>query len=110
MAAIAHLYVDQGATFNSTITVYDENGDPMDLTGYVVRSQMRRSYVSNNFVNFTVVISDAANGLISLSLDKDATASLKHGRYVYDVEVEDGGSVVTRVIEGTVFINPEVTK
>ena len=34
MAATANYNIDQGATFSSTVTVKDNSGDPLDLTGY----------------------------------------------------------------------------
>ena len=40
----------------------------------------------------------------------NATANVVAGRYVYDVELVDGGGVVTRLLEGIVTVTPQVTK
>ena len=49
MAAFTELFIDQGATFNSVITLSDDvtNAD-VNVAGYTIRSQMRRSYYSAN--------------------------------------------------------------
>ena len=39
MAAIANLTLDQGATFNSDVTVKDSNGNAFNLTGYTASAR-----------------------------------------------------------------------
>ena len=46
MAAIANLTIDQGATFNSDVTVKDSNGNPFNLTGYTASAKMAKGYQS----------------------------------------------------------------
>jgi hypothetical protein len=38
------------------------------------------------------------------------TAALEEGRYVYDVEITASDSTVTRPIQGTVTVRPNVTR
>ena len=47
MAAKANIVIDQGADFSSTITVTDDAGDAVDLTGYTASGQIRQHYTSN---------------------------------------------------------------
>lgn len=109
MATKANITVDQGTTFSTTITLTDDNGDPIDLTGYTGRSQMRKHYTSSNSVSFTVSLG-GTNGVVSLGLTSTQTANLIPGRYVYDVEVVSSANVVSRIVEGIVTITPEVTR
>ena len=46
MAAIANLTLDQGATFNSDVTVKDANGNAFNLTGYTASAKMAKGYSS----------------------------------------------------------------
>jgi hypothetical protein len=72
---------------------------------------MRRSYYSANATTFGVDISDPINGNVTITLDANTTANLKAGRYVYDVEVVANATyTVTRIVEGTITVMPEVTK
>lgn len=111
MAVYANIFLDQGSTFSSLIDVTDSNGDPFDLTGYTARGQLRRSYLSQTAVPFTVSIPvPLTDGKIGISLTAVQTAALK-GRYVYDIEiVQTSSGTVTRVIEGQLEVNSGVTR
>tara|TARA_R100000742_G_C4261384_1_gene79173 strand:+ start:734 stop:1072 length:339 start_codon:yes stop_codon:yes gene_type:complete len=112
MAAIANLLIDQGATFTSTITVYNSDDSVFDLTDYTAAAQVRKSYSSSSAsATFTVSFSsDRTLGQITLSLTPTQTAELEEGRYVYDVEVTSSDSTVTRVLQGTVTVSPNATR
>jgi hypothetical protein len=46
-----------------------------------------------------------------MTLSANTTSSLKAGRYVYDVEIEEESTgVVTRIFEGIVNVLPNVTR
>jgi len=109
MATKANIIVDQGTTFATTIYLTDDNGDPIDLTGYTGRSQMRKHYTSSNSQSFSVSLSNTV-GSVSLALTAVQTANIVAGRYVYDVEVVSGANVISRIIEGIVTVTPEVTR
>lgn len=112
MAAYVELYMDQGASFNNIINVNDDltNAD-INISGYSVTSQMRRSYYSANAAaNITCTITDAFTGEITLSLTPQETANIKAGRYLFDVLVETPGSGSIRLLEGIVTVTPRVTK
>ena len=111
MASISNLSIDQGTTYEVTITVNDSTGTARDLNGYTARSQMRRSYYSSSNTAFTVTIDAPGEGEIDLSLTSTQTSNLKAGRYVYDVElVNSNTSAVERIVEGIVTVFPEATK
>ena len=111
MAAYAELYLDQGTTFNNVINLTDDVTNAyINVSGYVVRSQMRRSYFSaNSSANITCTITDAANGEITMSMTAANTSLLKAGRYLYDVEIVDTAGNTSRILEGIITITPQVT-
>ena len=112
MAAIANLTLDQGATFNSDVTVKDANGNAFDLTGYTASAKMAKGYSSTRTrTSLTCTISTpATNGIVTLALTADQTGALDDGRYVYDLEIlQTSSSTITRVIEGIITVRPQVT-
>ena len=52
VAAIANLSMDQGATFSTVITVY-QNDSILNLSGYTAAAQIRKSYSSSSSTAFT---------------------------------------------------------
>ena len=110
MATISNLYVDAGATYSNIITVTASNGQALDLTNYTVASQMRKSYQSSTAYDFTASIFDAVNGKIRLQLTDSDSADIPAGRWLYDVEITSAGGTKTRVVEGIVTVNPQITQ
>ena len=108
MATKSNLVIDQGATFSTDLTLTDENGDILNLVGYTANSQIRKWYTSTNYIAFTTAVNTSI-GVITLSLTDSQTANLTAGRYVYDVEINDG-STVSRVVEGIITVTPNVTR
>lgn len=114
-ATTQDLTIEQGATFDDTWTWTDSNGDPVNLTGYTARAQVRSQVTSSS----TVVSVTSGNGLtlggvagtIRMQLSAATTAALTAPfSGVWDLEVESSGGVVTRLFSGTVTVTAEVTR
>lgn len=112
MAAYVELNIDQGTTFNNIINITDDvTNTPINIAGYTVISQMRRSYYSANITaNITCTLSNVANGEIIMSMTAANTANIKPGRYVFDVKASDEYNVTSRILEGIITITPQVTR
>lgn len=107
----AELTVDQGATFESTLDLTNDDGSAINVAGYVFSGQIRKSYYSvNPTANLTITVSSAANGNLVISLNSATTTNIKAGRYLYDVKMTSPSSTVTRIVEGIITITPQVTK
>jgi hypothetical protein len=110
MGTVNNLYIDQGASFTATVQIIGNDDLPFNLTGYTPVAQIRRNYATNTVsATFTAAISEAANGTLTLNLSASQTGNLKYGRYVYDVEIS-AGSTVLRPVEGIITVNPQVTR
>ena len=101
-----NLVIDAGATFNKSFVLNDRDGTPMDLSSYTARSIIKKSYSSSNSHSFTVTCN--SSGVVALSMSSNVSTSIVAGRYVYDVEL-DNGSYVFRAVEGIVTVTPQVT-
>ena len=110
MAQTAYLDIDQGSDFTAIFELENDDNTPMDLTGFSVYSQFRKSYNSVISYQFTTQIVSALQGKISLYLSGSASSAIKPGRYLYDVELTGPGNTKARVIEGVITINAEITK
>jgi hypothetical protein len=110
-AGYTELFMEQGATYTTSLNLDDVSGTAFNLTEYSPTAQMRKSYYSANatatFVCDTGV--DATLGIVNLSLDASNTANIKAGRYVYDVILTKNDTRI-RVLEGIVNVTPQVTQ
>ena len=112
MAAYVELFVDQGANFNNVINLTDDVTNlNVNVQGYTVISQLRRSYYSANAsANITCSITNAINGEISMTMDANTTANIKAGRYLFDLRITDHDSIVSRVLEGIITVTPGISR
>ena len=109
-AAYQNLYIEQGTTFSTTITLDDVYGDIYDLTGYTANSQIRKSYYSSNATATFATSINTSHGTVTLSLDSSTSANIAAGRYVYDATITDTSYNVTRILEGVIDVSPSVTR
>ena len=116
MAGTYNITVEQGATFERTITVADD-GVARDISGYTIRMQVRKrrsdtdTFLDIDTTSGEIAITDAANGIFTITLSATTTAALAEvSGYRYDLELEDGSGVVTRLLEGSFRVSAEVTR
>ena len=122
--------IEQGSTLSFEIAYTDSNIDKIDLTDYRGRMQVRDKLPGpGNKNNSTLIItlssslesdgtglnfsgSSGANpptsGTIGVFIDAARTAAFDFNKVIYDLEIVSG-SVVTRILEGNITLNPEVT-
>jgi len=105
------LILNAGTDFRSNVDMLADDGTPIDLTGFVFQSQIRKSYYSiNATANIIMTVVDAANGNVSMTLDAANTANISPGKYVYDILVTNAANVKSRLAEGQITVTPRVTK
>lgn len=111
----------QGGTWTFTVTAYQSTGGPvLDLTGYSARGQIRKTYASTDIIkSFTFSIPSPTTGVVNVSMAASDTTAIPAGKlptdsastYVYDIEIHTGSpETVTRLMEGRLFIDPQVTR
>ena len=108
MAIKSNLTVDQGANFLYNVYLIDANGTSIDISGYTGNCQIRKTYTSTTYNTMNVAVT-GASGLISLTMNSTVTANLTSTRYVYDLELSSN-NVVSRILEGTITVSPQVTR
>jgi len=113
MAAYQDLYMDKGTEFSEVITLTDDFSQPYNLNFYTAAAKARTSYITSNVaITFTSTITDAANGTLTLAANSAVTSNVipnNVGKLVYDVVLTDNSGKKTRVLEGQIFVSPNVT-
>jgi hypothetical protein len=111
MAANYDITIEQGATFTFSVTV-----TALNLTGYLARMQGRTVHASSaTVISLTsgsgITIAPATDSVITITISATATAAISAPSCgVYDLEIESGSGVVTRLLQGTYWVTPEVTR
>jgi hypothetical protein len=112
-AAYQDLYLEKGSDFIVEVTLTDNTGVPYDLTNFTVTSQARKSYYSaNSAIDLAPSIVDYQGGIVHLSANSTVTSALSitTKKLVYDVNItEISSGLITRVLEGQIFVSPSAT-
>ncbi len=103
------LVIDQGSDYATTLTL-TRDGSAINLTNYTARSHIRATKESSNYVGFTMTFPDRAAGQVTMTLPSATSSSMAAGSYVYSLEIETSGGVVTRLIEGSLTLTREITR
>ena len=119
MARQEDITIDQGSDIAIELYVDSADGSNKYLSGYTPSAKMKLNYNSDSSDthNFTSTITNAAAGIMTLSLTNIQTDLLKpRKRYLYDVEVSfvadsaAGPTIRERILEGSIYVNPSITK
>lgn len=102
------LTVYAGDDYTHTVTAVDGNGDPVDLSDRTWTAQWRRSRVSATAVAFTVDTTNAAAGVLVVSLTAAQTAQLASGEW--DLQGVYGDGTVETLLQGEVVVTKDVTR
>jgi len=120
--------IEQGSTVDFEISYKDSNGDPIDLTDYQARMQIRPSKGSETvYLTLSSSLADDGTGLnmsgstglnpptsgtIGIYISANSSSLLDFNEAAYDLEIVTGSvyPIVTRLIEGSIKLLPEVTE
>jgi hypothetical protein len=110
MAERFNLSIDAGATYDAVEFKYleDDGVTPVDLTGWTVRAQLRKTPSSSLALAVTPSV-DIPTGVISLVITAAQTSTLTESEYVWALEAEKNG-VVIRLVNGKAYVSPEVVR
>lgn len=121
LAGIYNIVCEQGTTFIRVITLeYPDPDDPSafipwDFSEYTARMQIRRTIESStvmidlNTENGGIEFINPIAGQLQIQMTAEQTASLASSG-VYDLEIISGDDEVSRLLQGSFTLNPEVTR
>jgi len=119
--------IEQGATLDFELAYKDSSDNPIDLTGYQGRMQIRPTAGSDTIyitlsssldadgtgLNFSGSngLNPPTSGTIGIFISANSSSQLDFNEAHYDLEIASGVTypVVTRLLEGTVKLSKNVT-
>lgn len=111
------LIIPQGSQWNRSWAITDASGNPLTVTGWSVRSQIRDSATSpvarfewNTTAGAGIGVATATGTTVQINLAGNTdSAGWAFLSGVYDVFLTDPAGHPTRIVEGSIRITPSVT-
>jgi hypothetical protein len=102
--------IDAGATLTREFIYKDDNGDTIDISGYLARAQVRKS-TYKELIFASVPTIDEETFVITMTWTAAQTSLLVDSNYVYGLEIydEESGDVVV-LTRGVLTVNQEIVK
>lgn len=108
---VSNIVIEQGFDFDTTFILEDTvTTNLLDLSGYTIESQLRKTYTTSTAVSFATTVTNPTQGELEISLGSTTTSSLKEGRYVYDIKATTDTGSILKLVEGSVLVRPGVTR
>lgn len=116
-AKVIDITIEQGAQFSPTFTWTDDNGDPVDLTGYTAKMEIRKEKDKTSAKIITLTDSgggidiNGTEGEVTPIIDASETAELGFLWAWYDLQLTppDNSEAVKRLVQGRVEFDKSVT-
>lgn len=108
--------IEQGATWERVIYWKDENGALVDLSGYTAAATFRSSIEDATAIielstGGSGIVLGGAAGTITLTMTAAQTAALTApDQGVWQLEMNNGSGVITRLLEGRYIVSREVVR
>lgn len=122
--------IEQGTTVDFEVQYTDINGDPIDLTDYSGRMQIKSTFADNRPTTYATLSSSLlpdgtglnfggqfgdkppSSGSIGIFISANTSSLFTFPKAKYDLELYSGSGefpIVHRILEGTVTISKQVT-
>jgi hypothetical protein len=115
-AAIHHFKVYSGDTWEATLTLTDVGNIPLDLTGAIVKLQVRRQIGQSVVFELTnQVATDGLHGielsgLTSNVINIKKIVTLNGGNFKYDLQVTYPTGVIKTYLRGDFIVTDDITE
>jgi hypothetical protein len=97
-------------TFDGTFTVINAPTTTSFTVAYIATNGSLTLGASPTATLTAGITLGGVAGTIVINITAAQTTALTAGNYVYDLELTSGGGVVTRILEGSFVVTPEVTQ
>lgn len=119
--------IEQGTTVNFEVQYTDSGSNPINLTGYSGKMQIRSNFANDQPTTYVTLSSSLApdgtglnfsgsagtnppsSGSIGIYISAASSSAFTFTKAKYDLEITSG-STVTRLLQGVVTLSKEVTQ
>jgi len=113
MATYKDLNFNEGDDFPYIVTITDSDGVAVDLTGYTFYMTIKKKKSDPDaiaiFKKTVTSIPQAAEGIVTITVDRADTLNIQPGIYPYDIKYKDSTGDIRTVIYGNFTIIQGVT-
>lgn len=102
--------IHRGDTMRLGVTLADDAGAPVDVTGWSWLSQLRTDPDDVTLVAVEVAVVDAPGGRLELSLAPELTAALPTRDFSWDLQATDVEGDVRTVLTGQLRVREDVSR
>jgi hypothetical protein len=102
--------LDAGGTLIREFSYQNDEGDPIDIEGYLARAQVRKSTFGSLVIDSTPTINEETF-VITMTWTAEQTSKLVDSNYVYGLEIynEQTGDVAV-LTHGVITVNQEIVR
>lgn len=106
------LEILKGSDYIKELTIAQQDLTPIDLTGWIIRAQVRkkRDKETDVIFEFTINYVDLANGRFNLEIDDITTDAIAVTNGFYDVLFTDPAGIDEYYVYGDIKFLPTVTE
>jgi hypothetical protein len=119
--------IEQGTTVNFEVQYTDSGSNPINLTGYSGKMQIKSNFADDRPTTYATLSSSIApdgtglnfsgsagtkpptSGSIGIYISAASSSAFNFAKAKYDLEITSG-STVTRLLQGTITLSKEVTR
>jgi hypothetical protein len=110
LAQIQTFHIDAGSTFAQQLVYEDNNGELFDLEGYTAVIQLREQIADAEPTLDIDIDIDVATATLSFEITAEQSSELIAPRYFYAIELYAPDETVTRLLQGSFKVSPEVVR
>lgn len=104
--------IEIGATYELSLTWKDANDNPIAMSGYTAKMQIKDRPGGTTLITLTdasgISLGDS-DGSIYITIDSAVTSTFALSKAVYDLKITDTSNKTRRLIQGQVIFSPPVT-
>jgi len=122
-AGTLNITIEQGADFIRLLTIKDDVGTPINLTGYTFKSDLKDQTCGDVVASFSFVLANQGTnpGEVTWSMSAAITSGIEAQcvvagdgtftttPYLYDIEMTMPSGEIDRIMRGNCNVSPEVT-
>lgn len=102
--------VDAGGTLIREFSYQNDEGDPIDIEGYLARAQVRKSTFGSLIIDSAPTI-DPETFVINMTWMPEQTRNLVDSNYVYALEIyNDATGDVAVLTQGVITVNQRIVR